>query len=148
MKIAIFLLGLCLAMPATAAELGNSYVKLFQAQLQIAKGGDAGAEYSLGEMYEEGLGTKPNLKEAYKWYKKAAKLGDPRAQHKIATRDHPDTSGFALIPSAEAASVDPAIVKARRVEHQRVVAKERAAAKRALAAQIAHEQAHDNDIGW
>ncbi len=72
--------------PLYAAELGDSYVKLFKMQLQLANGGNAGAQYSMGEMYEQGLGTTENMEVAYQWYEKAAAKGDVRAKHKLARR--------------------------------------------------------------
>lgn len=43
------------------------------------------AMYYLGEYYANGLGVKQNMKEALQWYKKAAKLGNKKAQEKIKT---------------------------------------------------------------
>lgn len=155
MKTFVFLLGFLLAMPVYAAELGDSYVKLFNVQLQIAKSGNPGAQYSLGQMYEQGLGTKTNLEKAYEWYEKAAKQGDVRAKHKLATRNQPQDA-LDLTPEPEAAPVkksapvkaDPELVAKKKAEEARLMAKKRAAAKAALAKQIAEMQAHESDIGW
>lgn len=149
MKTFVFLLGFLLAMPVYAAELGDSYVKLFNVQLQIAKSGNPGAQYSLGQMYEQGLGTKTNLEKAYEWYEKAAKQGDVRAKHKIATRNQPQES-LDLTPEPEAAPAkpDPELMAKKKAEKAKLMAKKRAAAKAALAKQIAEMQAHESDIGW
>ncbi len=74
------------AMPLFAADLGDSYVKLFQVQVQLAQSGNASALYSLGKMHEQGMGTPVDLDQAYKWYEKAASKGDMRAKHKMARR--------------------------------------------------------------
>ncbi len=60
--------------------------RLFRLQLKLAQGGDPNAQYYLGEMYEQGLGTEANLEEAFKWYAKAAEKGHPYAKRKLAMR--------------------------------------------------------------
>ncbi len=74
------------ATPLFAAELGDSYVKLFQAQTRLAQDGNSNAQYSLGEMYEQGFGTQVDPEQAYKWYEMAAREGDVRARHKLVSR--------------------------------------------------------------
>ena len=44
-----------------------------------AEQGNPDAQYSLGYCYESGKGVKQNIKEAKKWYTKAAKQGDEQA---------------------------------------------------------------------
>jgi TPR repeat protein len=78
-----------LAAAATAAGLARADEidkRLFQLQLKLAQGGDPNAQYYLGEMYEQGLGTEVNLEEAFKWYAKAAEKGHPYAKRKLAMR--------------------------------------------------------------
>lgn len=70
--------------PVTAQD--DPDVKLFLAQEQLAKKGRAAAQYYLGEMYEQGLGTKQNLDEAFKWYKLSADQGHRLAKYKMAKR--------------------------------------------------------------
>lgn len=82
----LMFLSALLTAPIYAAELGDSYVKLFKMQVQLANSGNAGAQYSLGEMYEQGLGTEEDLQQAYIWYEKAAAKGDVRAKHKLTSR--------------------------------------------------------------
>lgn len=62
-------------------------VQLFKVQLAVAKKGNPRAQYYLGEMHEQGLGTKQDVDEAFKWYNKAAEKGDPLAQRKLALRE-------------------------------------------------------------
>jgi TPR repeat protein len=71
---------------AGAADLKDADVRLFQVQLAQAMKGDARAQYYLGEMHEQGLGTRQNIDEAFKWYAKAAKNGDSWAKRKLAHR--------------------------------------------------------------
>ncbi|OGI37815.1 MAG: hypothetical protein A2140_05315 [Candidatus Muproteobacteria bacterium RBG_16_62_13] len=78
------LLVLAIATPAAWADSPDE--RLFQAQMMLAKRGDPGAQYYLGEMYEQGLGTPQNLDEAFKWYDQAAKKGNRLATRKITMR--------------------------------------------------------------
>lgn len=48
-----------------------------------AEAGDAIAQYNLGVLYNEGLGTPRNYKEAMKWFLMAAEQGDADAQNNI-----------------------------------------------------------------
>ncbi len=84
-RILVLLIAL-VAMPSMADDLANSYVKLFQVQVQLAQSGNASALYSLGKMHEQGMGTPVDLDQAYNWYEKAASKGDIRAKHKLANR--------------------------------------------------------------
>jgi TPR repeat protein len=83
------LLYLCLLLvvvPGGATGLDDADVRLFQVQLSLAEKGDAHAQYYLGEMHEQGLGTVQNIAEAFKWYAKAAEQGDVWAKRKLAHR--------------------------------------------------------------
>lgn len=82
----LFLFLLTPAMPAHSAGLDDADERLFKVQLAMAEKGDTRAQYYLGEMHEQGLGTKQNIDEAFKWYTKAAEQGDPMAKRKLAHR--------------------------------------------------------------
>lgn len=82
----LFLLSLLSALPAESAGIDDVDQRLFQVQQSLATKGDARAQYYLGEMYEQGLGTGQNLDEAFKWYAKAAEQGDALAKRKLAHR--------------------------------------------------------------
>lgn len=69
-----------------AEGLDDADTRLYQVQLAMAEKGDAHAQYFLGEMHEQGLGTRQNLDEAFKWYEKAAEKGDVWAKRKLARR--------------------------------------------------------------
>ena len=45
--------------------------------------GDAGAQYNLGVMYDNGQGVPQNYAEAVKWYRLAADQGDASAQYNL-----------------------------------------------------------------
>lgn len=69
-----------------AAGLDDADARLYKVQLAMAEKGDARAQYFLGEMHEQGLGTQQNLDEAFKWYEKAAEKGDVWARRKLTRR--------------------------------------------------------------
>ena len=73
-------------LPAVAGGLDDADARLYQAQLGLAQQGNPRAQYFLGEMYEQGLGTKQDTAEAFKWYNKAAQSGDVLAQRKLSMR--------------------------------------------------------------
>jgi TPR repeat protein len=72
--------------PAFSTGLEDADERLFKVQLAMAENGSSRAQYYLGEMHENGLGTKQNVDEAFKWYAKAAEQGDSLAKRKIALR--------------------------------------------------------------
>ncbi len=82
----LFLFLLMPGMPANSTGLDDADERLFKVQLAMAEKGNTRAQYYLGEMHEQGLGTKQNVDEAFKWYAKAAEQGDPMAKRKIALR--------------------------------------------------------------
>ena len=74
------------ATPANSAGLDDADERLFKVQLAMAEKGESRAQYFLGEMHEQGLGTKQDVDEAFKWYAKAAEQGDSLALRKLAYR--------------------------------------------------------------
>jgi TPR repeat protein len=72
--------------PVKAAGIDDADERLFRVQLAMAEKGDIRAQYYLGEMHEQGLGTRQNLGEAFKWYEKAAEKGDAWAKRKLVHR--------------------------------------------------------------
>ena len=75
---------LLLASAVPAAEGDDPYVKLFKVQQGMAEKGDPLAEFYLGEMYQEGLGTKADLDQAIFWYKRSAAKGNAFAKRRLA----------------------------------------------------------------
>ena len=82
--LAIMLAGGLVAGPTLAAESADT--QLFRAQEVLAQSGQPKAQYHFGEMHELGLGTPPNLTEAFYWYTSAAQQGYAPAQRKISMR--------------------------------------------------------------
>lgn len=50
---------------------------------QAAEAGNPDAQYSLGVMYQFGMGTKQNLPAALQWYRKAVEQNDARSQYAL-----------------------------------------------------------------
>lgn len=144
----LFVFTLLPAMPAYSAGLEDADERLFKVQLAMAEKGDSRAQYFLGEMHEQGLGTKQDVEEAFKWYAKAAEQGDPWAKRKLANRkeimeelkqqqeaENPDnteptaTPENSASPEKSTASSKPAAVartdQARKQERDRIKAAER-----------------------
>jgi TPR repeat protein len=73
-------------LPANSTGLDDADERLFRVQLAMAEKGESRAQYYLGEMHEQGLGTRQDIDEAFKWYSKAAEQGDSLALRKLAHR--------------------------------------------------------------
>lgn len=84
-RILVFVLALTVATPMSFAA-DDPDLRLFKAQQAMAAKGDPVAQYYLGEMYEHGLGTKTDLKQAFEEYEKAAAKGNPLAKYKLTHR--------------------------------------------------------------
>ena len=82
----LFIFLLMTGIPVKAAGLDDADERLFRVQLAMAEKGDVRAQYFLGEMHEQGLGTQQNIGEAFKWYEKAAEQGDAWAKRKLVHR--------------------------------------------------------------
>ncbi len=65
------------------AYMKGDYETAFKKFLPLAKDKDHRAMYALGSMYAAGHGVPRDLKEALKWFRKAASYGCPDAQYKI-----------------------------------------------------------------
>ncbi len=122
---------------AHASDLGKTYVRLFEAQKDIAETGDTMGQYYLGEMYELGLGTKQDKRLALFWYSKAAENGNLHAKRRIEALKRAETETAA---PAEKQTVKPtngeteesgpqAVQKARRT-HKPAVARRSASKAR------------------
>ena len=55
----------------------------FDHMQRLAEKGDAGAQYNLGLMYEQGYGVTPDIKKATAWFEKAAEQGEANAQYRL-----------------------------------------------------------------
>jgi uncharacterized protein len=53
---------------------------------RLAEKGDAGAQYNLGLMYEQGYGVTPDIGKAAGWFEKAAANGEAKAQYRLGSQ--------------------------------------------------------------
>ena len=72
-----FSLLLSLSMPANANE-----ARTFNAMVALANKGDAEAQYHVGMMHNNGIGTQQDPKQAFEWFQKSTASGDPRMSFK------------------------------------------------------------------
>lgn len=70
--------------PTFAMTLSDDSVEYFHQIETAASKGDTAAETCLGELYAEGIGTKPNFTSAFQWYKTAATSGDLSGKLRVA----------------------------------------------------------------
>ncbi|KAF8529579.1 hypothetical protein BU17DRAFT_36443 [Hysterangium stoloniferum] len=69
--------------------LPQSDTEAFLWAKKAAEGGLAKAMYALGYFYEVGIGTQTSGPDAAQWYKRAAELGDKRAQQRLKSQHGP-----------------------------------------------------------
>jgi TPR repeat protein len=65
-------------MPANANE-----AERFNAMVALANKGDAEAQYHVGMMYNNGIGTKQDPRQAFEWFQKSAASNDPLGAYKL-----------------------------------------------------------------
>jgi len=61
---------------------GDTQAELFRQVSELAEKGDALAQYNLGMMLNNGIGTAKNPSLALQWFEKSAQAGDPLAAYK------------------------------------------------------------------
>src|SRR5688572_1159211 len=66
------------SMPANANEAA-----IFNAMVALANKGDAEAQYHAGMMYNNGIGTQRDLRQAFEWFQKATASNDPLGAYKL-----------------------------------------------------------------
>ena len=66
------------SMPATANDAGT-----FNAMVALANKGDAEAQYHVGMMYNNGIGTQQDIRQAFEWFQKATASNDPLGAYKL-----------------------------------------------------------------
>ena len=66
------------SMPANANDAAT-----FNAMVALANKGDAEAQYHVGMMYNNGIGTQRDLKQAFEWFQKSAASNDPLGAYKV-----------------------------------------------------------------
>ena len=61
---------------------GDTHAELFRQVSELAEKGDSLAQYNLGMMLNNGIGTAKNPSLALQWFEKSAQAGDPLAAYK------------------------------------------------------------------
>lgn len=79
----VVLLVFMLIAPLAFAAGDYMWEEKFAKELPKAEQGNVKSQYAVGEMYEKGKGAETNMKEAFKWYVKAAGSGDKKASYKV-----------------------------------------------------------------
>ena len=69
---------LILSMPAHASDADT-----FKAMMALANKGDAEAQYHVGMMHNNGIGTPQDPKQAFEWFQKSAASDDPLGAYKL-----------------------------------------------------------------
>jgi len=141
MKILLaLLLAGCVATAAQAAPTNPAAVNEFKSQMTLANKGDREAQYRVGEMYEKGLGTDPDLPLAIIWYSRASQQGDNRAAERLSALDR---SNAREVKEKEQSRVDSVMKALRQQESDEAVrtraSREKAAADKAAADKAAAE---------
>lgn len=71
----------CLLIFLTPANANDA--DTFHAMVVLANKGDAEAQYHVGMMYNNGIGTQQNPKQAFEWFQKSAASNDPLGAYKL-----------------------------------------------------------------
>jgi uncharacterized protein len=66
------------SMPASANEAAS-----FNAMVALANKGNAEAQYHVGMMYNNGIGTQKDPRQAFEWFQKSAASNDPLGAYKL-----------------------------------------------------------------
>lgn len=73
-------------LPASEVNVTEDYIwqERYKDRLELARSGDAEAQFNIGEMFEKGSGIHADLAKAFTWYEQAANQNHQKAQFKIA----------------------------------------------------------------
>ncbi len=74
--------------PSLAAAAVNSEDELeaetrFEQNLEKARNGDMMAQHKLASLYEQGIGVRKDLAQAFKWYQRSAEQGNIKAEYQV-----------------------------------------------------------------
>lgn len=94
------------AMPARAGE-----VETFNAMVVLADKGNAEAQYHVGMMHNNGIGTPQDPKQAFEWFQKATASNDPLGAYKLGC--YYDGQGAGIVASDTNEALKYKLVAAR-----------------------------------
>ncbi|MEZ5513087.1 MAG: tetratricopeptide repeat protein [Steroidobacteraceae bacterium] len=81
--ISTFLRVLVFVAISVQAMAASSEAELFRKLITLAERGSAPAQYNLGMLYNNGIGTTKDPRTAFRWFEKAAAAGDALASYKV-----------------------------------------------------------------
>jgi uncharacterized protein len=85
------------SMPAKADD-----ARTFNAMVALANKGDAEAQYHVGMMHNNGIGTQKDLSQAFEWFQKSAASNDPLGAYKLGCYYDGQGAGIVATDSNEA----------------------------------------------
>jgi uncharacterized protein len=85
------------SMHSNASEPGT-----FKAMVALANKGDAEAQYHVGMMYNNGIGTQRDPRQAFEWFQKSAASNDPLGAYKLGCYYEGQGEGVVAIDENEA----------------------------------------------
>jgi len=88
---------LIFSMPANANDAAN-----FNAMVALANKGDAEAQYHVGMMYNNGIGTQKDPRQAFEWFQKSTASNDPLGAYKLGCYYDGQGAGIVAADSTEA----------------------------------------------
>ncbi len=88
---------LTFAMPAQASDADT-----FNAMVALANKGNAEAQYHVGMMYNNGIGTQQDTKQAFEWFQKATAANDPLGAYKLGCYYDGQGAGVVALDANEA----------------------------------------------
>jgi TPR repeat protein len=97
---------LLLATPAAANDADT-----FTAMVALAEKGDAEAQYHVGMMHNNGIGTQQDPRQAFSWFQKAAAGNDALGAYKLGC--YYDGQGVGIVPLDEAEALKYKLVAAK-----------------------------------
>jgi uncharacterized protein len=88
---------LIFSVPATASDADT-----FNAMVALANKGNAEAQYHVGMMHNNGIGTQKDPKQAFEWFQKSTASGDPLGAYKLGCYYDGQGAGVVTSDSTEA----------------------------------------------
>jgi TPR repeat protein len=90
----------CLLIFSTPADANEA--NSFNAMVALANKGDAEAQYHVGMMHNNGIGTQQDPRQAFEWFQKSAASGDPLGAYKLGCYYDGQGAGIVTSDSNEA----------------------------------------------
>src|SRR5215207_6392389 len=90
----------CLLMFAMPAKAGDA--DTLKAMIVLANKGDAEAQYHVGMMYNNGIGTQQDIRQAFGWFQKSAASNHPLGAYKLGCYYDGQGAGIIIADATEA----------------------------------------------